>query len=127
MKNDIRDVIEYIVICVVAFAIASLMVLAYLTTPAKSATACRDEAGIRHDVAAVFPNVVFADLDGKDLKIFEAGFNALPPTSNVDADHALVIKAPQTPFINIVFFKAGCMYEHDRMNAQQFQSIFESM
>lgn len=120
MKNWI-----YVLFALIFCTIFCLMMVPIMAHAAPKAD-CRAEPEIRHDISTVFPNTVFADLDGKDLKIFLDGFNALPPKSNTVAEHALIIKAPQTPFVNIVFFNGGCMFEHDRMTPEQFQSIFES-
>ena len=76
---------------------------------------CLDEKTLRDTLTHEMPRVDMAALAGPEAAFFLAAFNALPPVSQIAADHVLIIGLKNSADVALAFFKDGCMVQRGVM------------
>jgi hypothetical protein len=76
---------------------------------------CLDERSLREVLTAQIPDVELVTLVGIDAASFVAGFNIIPPVSQISADAVLIIGLHRGAQVALAFFKTGCMVSRGLM------------
>jgi hypothetical protein len=105
--------------------LAALFVLFQLQTGSANPipNQCLDEKSLRDVLSAQLPDAELASLVGIDAVTFIAGFNTIPPVSQISADAVLIIGIHKGAQVALAFFKNGCMISRGLMPRAQADGL----
>lgn len=105
--------------------LAALFVLLHVQTGSANPiqVQCLDEKSLRDVLSAKIPDAELASLAGIDAVGFIAGFNAIPPVSQIMADSVLLIGIHNSTQLALAFFKNGCMVSRGGMPRTQAEQL----
>ena len=90
-------------------AAAVLLFAAFGEPPKQTPFQCLAPHTLRDTLSRDVPGIELRDVQGADAEMALRAINAMPPKTNVQADHLILAGMKTAPMVVVVFFKHGCM------------------
>ena len=90
-------------------AAAVLLFAAFAESPKQTQFQCLAQSILRSTLSRDVPGIELRDLRGADAEMALRAINAMPPKTNVQADHLILAGMKTAPMVVVLFFRDGCM------------------